>query len=172
MATIRSARTFAGVEERGHEKCVCSISDRNHVADIASGGGPRPFWCGSGCQFDHRRSDSKRSGMQYGMWPGAVPGHSPRDLRVRLSPDVLRQRIQFSAGLLFRTCVLCDTAITRLLPLIACEKNQRGSTSAFVDRMLWNTFARLIFKWSQCRSVDHTQPTPEWHSRSPDPSGT
>src|SRR5437868_655663 len=40
MATIRSTCTFAGVKGPSHEKCSCSISDRDHVADIASAGPP------------------------------------------------------------------------------------------------------------------------------------
>jgi hypothetical protein len=120
MATIRSACTFTGVEERSHENRICSISDRNRVADIASSGGKRPRWCGPGCQFHPRGSDGKRAGMQCGMWPRTVFSHRTRDLRVRLSPDLLRQRIQLSAGLLSGSRLLRDTAVPWLLPLIAC----------------------------------------------------
>ena len=114
MATIRSTRSFAGVEGRSHEKCSYAIDDRNRVADIASGAGPRPAECGHRCQFHHRQSDSKRPGILYGILPRTVPGDGPRDLRIRLPRDILRQRIRLSAG----TRGLFRTRIPWLLPLV------------------------------------------------------
>jgi hypothetical protein len=74
------------------------------------------------CQFHHRRSDSKRSGMQCGMSPRTVLSYGARDLRIRLPRDVLRQRIHLSAGLLSRTRVLCRSTIPWLLLLVVAEE--------------------------------------------------
>src|SRR5947209_7487210 len=110
---------------RGHEKCSCSITDRNHVADIRSGRSPRSRYCGPGRQFHHRRSDSKRSGIQSGAWPRAVLRHGPRDLRVRLPRDLLRQRIPIGKDEAMKNAAAALLTVTTLLTSAPVEARDR-----------------------------------------------